>query len=203
MRAIKYIGTLILGLWALSAVATVENPVTLLQTSIANLQQDVAGHNASLASDPNQLYAIVKQNVMPLIDIERMAGMTLGPKWRSASQAEKNQFIDSFGLLMTRVYTSALLEVANYRITIYPMRNNNWQNQQQLIVRGQVTSGASNQASNIAYYMERSGDTWKIYDFAVEGVSVVKNYQSQFQSFPDMAIVLSKLQQLNQQFVSS
>jgi len=34
----------------------------------------------------------------------------------------------------------------------------------------------------VVYYMVRRDAAWKVYDVAVENVSLVKNYRSQFQS---------------------
>jgi phospholipid transport system substrate-binding protein len=200
-KIIAFIGLILMAsiAWADAPAASATNPVAMLQTTINTLQTQVASENASLAQSPDKLFALIKSEVLPVIDVEKMAGMTLGPKWRSATPAERQQFIDAFGLMLTRVYASSLSQMASYKITLYPLRGNGWQNAQQIVVRGQITGGTSDQPSNVSYYLERSGNTWKIYDFAVEGVSVMKNFQSQFQSFDDMQTVLAKLDELNKQ----
>lgn len=175
----------------------VQNPVELIQSTIDQLQQQIDAGGPSLANNPQQLYSIIKKTVMPYVAIDQMAGLALGPKWRSATPAQQQQFINDFGLLLTKTYANALLTVSNYKITLNPLRGNAWQTAQYVALNGKVTSLTNNKSSNITYYLERSGNSWKIYDLAVEGVSFLKNYQDQFQAFQSMDALLAKLSTMN------
>jgi phospholipid transport system substrate-binding protein len=175
----------------------VVNPVTLIQSTVDSLQGQIKAGGAGLANNPQKLYGIIQKTVMPIVNIDQMAGLALGPKWRQATPAQQQQFVDDFGLLLTRAYANALLTVTDYKLTLNPMRGNAWQTQQYVAVTGQVTSLTTSQSSNLTYYLERSGNSWQIYDLAIEGVSFLKNYQTQFSALPDMPTLLSKLQVLN------
>lgn len=200
---LKKIGLLLGGLLMSShisfadAAPSVQNPVTFIQSTVDALQQQVEHGGPALANDSTKLYGIIKQTVLPYVAINQMAGLALGPKWRTATAAQQQQFIDDFGQILTKTYANAILMVSNYKITLNPMRDNNWQSAQYVSVNGQVTSTTSGQSSNLTYYLERSGNSWKIYDLAIEGVSFLQNYQQQFQSFTDMASLLSKLSAMN------
>lgn len=176
---------------------TPQNPVDLIQSTVNALQEQIQASGPALSKNPQKLYGIIKQTVMPYVAIDQMAGLALGPKWRSATSAQQQQFIDDFGLLLTKTYANALLTVSNYKITLNPIRGDAWQTVQYVAVNGQVTSTTNNKSSNITYYLQRSGDSWKIYDLAVEGVSFLKNYQDQFQSFQNMDTLLAKLSTMN------
>jgi phospholipid transport system substrate-binding protein len=89
------------------------------------------------------------------------------------------------------------VKISDYEITVSPVRGDTWQTSQYVAVNGAVVSQSNGQKSNLTYYLERSGNSWKIYDLAIEGVSFLKNYQSQFQTFNDMNALLVKLAQLN------
>jgi len=192
---------LLLGLFLLAgwqfSFAAVQNPVNMIQNTVSTLQNRVAQQKSALAQDPQKLYALVRQVVMPEVDVDEMAAMTLGPKWRTATPAQRQQFIDEFGFLLTKTYTNALLTVTDYNVVVYPLRDNAWQSEQYVSVNGSVAPKNGGQASAVTYYLERSGNSWKIYDMAVEGVSFMKNFQSQFQSFPDMPTLLARLTELN------
>lgn len=176
---------------------SVQNPAVMIQSVVTRLQTQIAQNRSSLANNPQALYAIVKTTVMPDVDVNQMAAMTLGPKWRTATAAEKQQFIDQFGLLLTKTYTNALLTVTDYDVKVYPLRDNSWESQEYVSVNGSVSPKGGGESSAVTYYLERSGNGWKIYDMAVEGVSFMKNFQSQFQSFADMPSLLARLSQLN------
>ncbi len=175
----------------------VQNPVDLIQSTVNALQQEVKAGGPTLANNPKKLFGIIKATVMPYVDINQMAGLALGPKWRAATPAQQQEFVNAFGQLLTTTYADALVTVSNYQITLNPMRGTAWQTAQYISVSGQVTSTSNGKSSNLTYYLERSGNSWKIYDLAVEGVSFLKNYQAQFQSFPDMASLLAKLSTVN------
>ncbi len=197
----RLIGGVACSLFCLQAFAdlapTTVNPVDLIQGTVTALQEQVRQAGPNLAKNPQKLYAIIKGTVMPIVNIDQMSGLALGPKWRQATPAQQQQFVDQFSLLLTRAYANALITVTNYRMTLNPMRGNAWQTQQYVAVTGQVTSLTTNQSSNLTYYLERSGNTWQVYDLAIEGVSFLKNYQTQFANIADMATLLNKLTALN------
>lgn len=205
MRNILRVSLLFVFSWVfVSAYAdTVQNPTAFVQTIVTNLQNKVNGRQSALESHPQQLYAIVKTVIMPYVDIDEMAGLALGPKWRMATATQQQNFINSFSLLLTKTYADVLIKITDYNITVNPMRGIAWQTAPSVAVTGQVVSISNGQSSQITYYLHRSGDTWKIYDLAVEGVSFLKNYQAQFQSFSDMNTLIAKINQLNAQPVNT
>ena len=174
-----------------------QNPVTELQTLVNSLQQDVAANHLSLQKNPDQMYQLVQKNLMPVMAVDRMSATAMGPKWRTATAQQKQEFIQQFSLMLTRTYVSALLKVNNYSIVINPLRNDSWQQMQALALPGVITNKANGESSTVTYYVVRNGDSWQIYDFAVEGVSIMQNFQSQLQSFSTVDAVIARLKQVN------
>lgn len=177
--------------------ASVQDPVAMLRDTVTTLQDDISKNHASLTASPSKLYDIVEKTLLPIISVDKMAAMTLGPKWRSASKAQRQEFVKQFTRMLTRTYSRSLLQVSNYDITIHPLRGNAWVTAQQVAVHGTMSPKNGNAASNVTYYLERSGNRWKIYDFAVEGVSFIKNFQAQFQQYSSIQGILDALIQLN------
>lgn len=183
--------------FAHAAASTVQNPVTDLQSTINKLQNEISSQHASLTKSPAKLYAVMKDTLIPMVAVDRMAAMTLGPKWRTATAEQKKDFVAEFSKLLTRTYARSLLQVNNYIITIFPLRGDRWKTASQLAIRGKLAAKGSQQSSAVTYYVERNGSDWKIYDFAVEGVSFVKNFQAQFQSYANISDLIAKLTKLN------
>lgn len=178
------------------------NPVTLVQNSISALKtQIMQAGSANLAKNPKRLAAIMQDTIMPLVNINQMAGLALGPKWRIATPDQRDAFVKQFNLLLARNYTNAILDITDYTITLYPLRTDAWKTASTVSINGLVISHANGQSSHISYYLERVGNSWQIYDFAVEGVSFLKNYQAQFQSFPDMPTLIAKMTAMNAESV--
>lgn len=182
---------------------TIQSPVVVLRKTVNQLQTEISSQHASLTQSPAKLYAVVQKILMPAIALDQMAAMTLGIKWRNATAAQKKEFVAEFSKMLTRTYARSLLQVSNYTITIFPLRNDSWKSAKQIALRGKLSPKGSENSSPVTYYMERVGNTWKIYDFAVEGVSFVKNFQAQFQAYPNTAVLIQKLKKLNARQVNA
>lgn len=179
-----------------SADSDLINPEVKLQATITQLQQEIKANQASLEKNPAKLNDLVTQNLLPIIYIEKMAAMTLGPKWRTATPDEKTQFVKQFSLLLTRSYSRVLLQMGDYQIIVFPIRGDAWKKLGYAAIAGQI-AGQGGRASSVTYYMERDQGVWKIYDFALEGVSFAKNFRAQFDQFSDLKSLISKLIELN------
>ena len=176
-----------------------QNPQELIQSTLLTLQQDISAQHASLQASPRKLFELVKRVVMPHLDVNYMAALTVGPMWRSASQSERNAFIEEFGLLLTRAYANALLKVTDYTLTFKPLAPG-WASKQFVAVSGTIQSkSGSQQPSAVVYYLVHVKGEWKIYDFVVDGVSFLQNYRAQFQSFTDLKTLTKKLSHMNQE----
>jgi phospholipid transport system substrate-binding protein len=175
----------------------IQSPTLMIQNTIGNLQQKLRTEHATLADSPAKLYHVIKTTLMAHVAVRQMAAMALGIKWRNATEAQRTKFIDQFGLLLTRTYASALLQVVSYDMKVFPIRGN-WHKAQYVAVHGTVAPNSGAKPVDVTYYLERAKNQWFIYDFAVEGVSFVKNYQSQFQSI-SLNDLIAKIEVLNKE----
>lgn len=176
----------------------IQNPTLFVSGLVTGLQKEVATKHLSLKSSPEKLYGIVQKSVMPDLAIKQMAGMTIGPRWRNATKLQRSDFVAQFSKLVTRNYSAALMKVSDFKFQIYPLRGKGWETDQQVIIRGAIVPKNGGQGSSVTYYLERQGDEWKIYDFAVEGISFVSNFRSQFASFNNIDDLISALKKLNE-----
>ena len=180
------------------SVVAVNNPEQVLQEAIAGLQKEINTKKTQLAQNPEALNQLVNQYLMPIVYIDKMAAMTLGPKWRSATAEERKEFIQEFSAMLTRTYSKALLQMGDYEIKVFPLRGDQWKRQDYVAVSGTLsTQGGGNAASSVTYYMAKEKNLWKVYDFALEGVSFVKNFRSQFEQYPDMKTLLARMKAMN------
>ncbi len=174
-----------------------QNPEVLLQKTITSLQKEIDVNKTKLQSNSQTLNQMVTQHLLPIIYVDKMAAMTLGPKWRSASKADRAEFVQQFSLLLTRTYSQALLQMGSYKIVVFPLRGDAWKAASNVAVSGELSPMNGGASSSMTYYMAKEGDSWKIYDFALEGVSFVKNFRAQFNQYPDLKSLLARLEIMN------
>ena len=170
------------------------NPYNFLRNTLDSLNAQIKNSKVSYDKSPKKLYKIVKSIVLPNIAVNQLAGTVVGRKnWVSSTKSEKKEFIAAFSELLTRSYSTALLKVSDYEIKLRPLRGSSWKKMHMVRIAAKIVSKSSGSASNAAFYLERSGDTWKIYDLAVEGISIVKNFREQFASFSSLSVLTKKI----------
>jgi phospholipid transport system substrate-binding protein len=130
--------------------------------------------------DSTVIHQIVNTTLVPIIDSNRMAGMVVGRQnWYAASPQERREFVALFKKYVINTYANALASFDDDHLQVYPLRGNI---SQRFVSVRSVIIRKSGQRIGISYNMVQSGGQWKVYDFSIEGVSIVQNYRSQFSS---------------------
>jgi phospholipid transport system substrate-binding protein len=181
-----------------NSAVSLQDPAKFLADFVGNIKHEVSANQVSLSGSPDKLYALVQEDVLPNVSLDEMAGMALGPKWRDASPEVRKEFIVQFSQMVTRNYSAGLLKVSDYTFKIYPIRDAVWKKEKRVSINGVIQPNSGQAGSNVTYYLERSGQAWKIYDMAVEGVSFVSSYRSQFESYATVEDLIPALKALNE-----
>lgn len=116
--------------------------------------------------------------VSELLDLEELSRQALRDHWDTRTPAQREEFVSLLRQLVQEQYERNLERTMNYTVT-YDGAD----------VRGQVVtvrtlaSSASNRrapAVSIDYQMVKVGNTWRVFDISTDGVSLVRNYRTQF-----------------------
>ncbi|MBS0350034.1 MAG: ABC transporter substrate-binding protein [Proteobacteria bacterium] len=159
--------------------AQVASPVTVLNTAANQMLASLAQNKAKLKQNPNIIYGIVSKNLLPYVDVDRMSMAVVGRQaWTNATPAQKSEFINQFTHLVTSTYAAALASYDDDRVQFFPLRAD-FNTSRALTVRSAIIR-RTGQKIAVDYNVVRSGDTWKVYDFSIENVSMVQSYRSQF-----------------------
>lgn len=140
-------------------------------TSALRTEQD------KIKANPNRLYEIVEEIVLPHFDFGRMSSWVLGKYWRKANDKEREQFTEEFRVLLVRTYAKALNDNYDKKINMMPVRISS--DGKDATVQTEVQQDAGFPIP-IDYKMYIKGDAWKVYDVSVDGISLVANYRTSF-----------------------
>jgi phospholipid transport system substrate-binding protein len=124
-----------------------------------------------------KITALAEEKILPNFNFDRVSRMVLGKHWRTASPEQKEAFKLQFRDLLIRTYASALSKYQNQTIEFKPLRMQ--PNDKEVVVRSEILQPGG-QPIAVDYSLEKSGDSWKVYDIVIEGVSLVTNYRGQF-----------------------
>lgn len=152
-------------------------PVTMLKQASEQMATQLDKNKGHL--DTHTVSQIVHTVLLPHMDLESMSRSVVGREdWLKASVAEKEKFKRAFANLVIKVYSAPLASYDEDKIEFEPLRDPQ-------AIRPQVKSlivRKNGQRIPVSYRLARVGGVWKIYDFEVEGISMIYSYHSQFSS---------------------
>ncbi|MCH9755801.1 MAG: ABC transporter substrate-binding protein [Gammaproteobacteria bacterium] len=194
MRRLK----IFLSIFLLSLVSTAwsaTSPVPMLEKTADNIVESLNTNKARLKTNPKIVQQTVRDYLLPHIDMKGMARSVLGrAAWVRATEMEKQRFTKAFTELVVRTYSSPLAEYSDEKIMFLPERaapSGRFTRVNSVIIR------PSGQKIPLSYSLVLKKDTWKIYDFSVEGVSLLQSFKTQFGQIlrvSDMGALITELE---------
>lgn len=117
---------------------------------------------------------LIKQAVDRHFDYEEMAKRSLGQPWRSLSRAQQSEFVQLFGELLEASYADKIERYTTEKVSYTSESlDEDYAEVKTLILR-------ANDRIPMDYRLYKTDSNWKVYDVVIEGVSLVSNYRSQF-----------------------
>jgi phospholipid transport system substrate-binding protein len=169
LKKLFIIGTLLVSLVAFGATSAVDTLKTTTDQMLVALKQTQNRNSQAL-------YSLVQRILLPHIDLDLMSEQVVGRDWAKASPAQRAEFKKQFTFFVTRTYSTALASYSNEKVRFFPIRGMAGNKVQ---VNSSIDQ-ANGQSLAVSYRLILEQGQWKVYDFSVEGVSLVQNYRSQF-----------------------
>jgi phospholipid transport system substrate-binding protein len=159
-----------------SVIAGGERPLEVVKASVSQVL--VAVRSASVAGRrTGERRAEIRRVADGLFDFNEMARLTLARHWAGQVRRGQEEFVRLFRELLERSYLSTIENYAGERIVFQGESISGGYAQ----VRSRITTERRMEIS-IDYRLLRRDDRWKVYDVVLDGVSLVANYRSQFNS---------------------
>jgi phospholipid transport system substrate-binding protein len=131
----------------------------------------------AFAGNPAKVIELVENKVLPHFNFMRMTQLAVGKNWRQASAQQRDALTGQFRTLLVRTYATAFTAYRDQTISYRPLRMQ--PEDVDVVVRSQIIQ-QSGPPVGVDYSMEKTASGWKVYDVAIEGVSLVQNYRSTF-----------------------
>jgi len=110
-----------------------------------------------------------------IFDFRKISLLALGKNVRKFTKAEFNEFSEIFSQLLENSY---IAKIETYKDAKVKFDKERLLTPRKAIVETIVTY--NNKEIPITYRLYKKGDTWRGYDVLVEGISLIKNYRTQF-----------------------
>lgn len=130
---------------------------------------------------PEQRRIQVRDLAYHYMDFETLSRLTLGRYWRGLTPTQKSQFVEEFKQHLANTYTHTFDQYHGEDVKITGDRaeaDGDWTVLTQIIAN---QDGRRDVLAKVDYRLRKRPD-WRVIDITVEGVSLVANFRSQFQS---------------------
>lgn len=163
----------------------------------------VAGVNASAMEEPTKSFSLKIDKVIEILkaqknsqiekekakkeiwnivngvfDFRTISMRTVGRPWKEFSEQEQTDFVDAFSELLG---TSYLSRIESYNDETITYLSQEIQEADKAVIKTAIIRKNGNVP--LEYNVLKKNSDWFIYDVKVEGISLVKNYRTQFSSF--------------------
>jgi len=184
MRTLAHALLLLFGALAMTVALAAQSPSVpgpgpqeLMEKVSQDLLRDLDANRAALAKDPEGLRALVDRHLLPHFDTDYAARLVLGKHWRTATEAQRQRFVDAFYGTLMADYGDALLEFTADRLRILPFRGDPAADT--ATVRTEVKRDDGTPVP-VNYSLRRTPEGWKAWDVTIEGISYVRNFRNDF-----------------------
>lgn len=151
-------------------------PLDLVKASVSQVLAIVQSPPV-VVRDDGQRRKEIRRVARALFDFNEMARLTLARHWKDRSAREQEEFIRLFTDLLERSYLTTIENYAGEEITFLGESVSG----PYAKVRSRITTDRRAEIS-IEYRLLESSARWAVYDVVLDGVSLVSNYRSQFNS---------------------
>jgi len=141
--------------------STIDKVIAIVKDE--NLRNDKQGRRAAL-----------RKTIDERFDYRQMVMRSLAKNWDLRSDQERQEFIELFKSLLENSYASKLESYSDEKINY----TNEMIKGKYALVKTEVVRPSSTIA--VDYKLIQENGDWRVYDFVIEGVSMIRNYRSQF-----------------------
>ena len=153
-----------------------QGPVEVLQTMTDTLL-DIVRQDPDVIHDEGRLRVIANEVIFSRVDFDTLSRWVLGKYWRTASPQQRTAFIAEFREMILRSY---LRSVSAYRDNGVRFLQPRSDREKGLAVVNAEIDQPDGPVAHVTFRMRRVTEEWKIYDVAVEGISLVATHRTSF-----------------------
>ncbi|MBL0122248.1 MAG: ABC transporter substrate-binding protein [Betaproteobacteria bacterium] len=177
MRKITSVLFMLIASLCAYAVHAQEAPDELVRRSTNDILAAIKADKDLQGGNQQKIEKLAEDKILPYFNFVRMTQLAVGRNWREANDGQKKTLIDEFRTLLVRTYSTSLSQYRNQTIDVKPMKIAAADTD--VVVKTQVNQPGG-QPIPIDYSLEKTKDGWKVFDVLIDGVSLVTNYRSSF-----------------------
>ena len=167
---------LILVTCLISLTAQAQSPNAVIEEAAQLLDQAIEGRLDELAKDKEALYALIDELLLPRFDRRYAAQLVLARHWRTASEEDRERFINAFYNHLMHMYAEAVLDFDLANLDVLPFRGD--ETKKRTTVKTIVVLEDGTKVP-VNYGMVKRETGWLMFDVTIEGISYIRNFKAE------------------------
>lgn len=135
-------------------------------------------HDKDITRDQKKMDALVSTKVLPHFDFPRMTRLTIGNKyWAETTLQDQQQLIDEYRIFLAHTFSNVIAQYTDQKIVLTPLHMR--PGATNITVKTWVIP-SSDEPTKLDYRMEKTASGWVIYDIAMDNMSLIRMFRSNF-----------------------
>ena len=155
------------------------SPEQIIEATANDVDKRLEGRKDFLEANPDELFELVNEVLLPYFDREYTARLVLARNWRRASETQRHRFVEVFYNFLLRNYAKGVLQFDRQSLVILPGKGKSPPGKARVSTEMSLDDGTR---VPVDYFFRQVGEDWRVFDVKIEGVSYVVNYRNQFES---------------------
>ena len=151
--------------------ATIQTPTQTLQEAVDGLLAIVVNEEMSGEQKKDNMTAIVQEHA----DFTAMSQRIVAKDWRKADPADKDEFTGLFSQVVVNTYMGLLEKYSGESVEY--LKEQIKRNKYAVVDTHILSQGKK---IPVKFRMILRGENWRIYDYVVEGISMVSSYNGSY-----------------------
>ena len=156
------------------------SPYVLMQQASDKLFADIKNNQAKIKKDPNYLRTIVRNDLLPYVQVNYAGSLVLGSHFKSTTPEQREKFFKAFSDFIEQAYAQVLTAYTDQNIQIEPAKEVGDKNLVSIRVNIMQNGGQAPIKLDFKWRKNSKTGDWQAYDMVAEGVSMVVTKQNEW-----------------------
>ncbi|MBN2647405.1 MAG: ABC transporter substrate-binding protein [Thiotrichales bacterium] len=153
-----------------------EDPGQMVQQISEQIITQLDKKREVMQNNPDEVIKFAEDYLLPYVAQDKMARFVMGVHWRTATDAQRQAFIDAFTKNLIRSYSGNFLKLNVISATVDQVREPQPR-------RAEITSTIKlkdGQAVQVVYraFQEKDQKVWQLYDFTFNNISTLVSFRN-------------------------
>lgn len=152
-------------------------PLETIQRSVNNLLATLRDPSLQGEAGKNAKRKKIEFIADSIFDYIELSKLTLSRNWNKLVPNQQKEFVKLYRAVLEKAYVDKILSYKNEKVLF---KKESKLSEKKVEVQSEIVT--QSKTIPIHYRMLLKNNEWKVYDVIIEGISLVKNYRTQFKS---------------------